>query len=216
MSNKVKILAGVLAIAIVGLGAVAGTALAQDAGNGNAQAPAEGATSGLCARFVDGVASQLGVTVDELEAAFKASKLDIVDEAVQSGRIDADTADRIRERIEEGSACWRPRPRVQRLGERVARGLVVHAAAETLDMTPRELVAELRDCQSLAQVAAEQGVGRDELKSGILNDVEKHLDQAVARGRTTQARADQALLKLADNIDEIVDTVRCPAGATGT
>jgi polyhydroxyalkanoate synthesis regulator phasin len=216
MSNRVRILAGVVAVVIVGLGVVAGTALAQDAGNGGSQAPAEGAASGLCARFVEGVASQLGVTVDELEAAFKTSKLDILDEAVQSGKIDADTAQRIRERIEEGSACWRPRPRVQRLGERVARGLVIHAAAETLDMTPRELIRQFQECTSLAQVAEEQGVGRDELKSSILDDVQKHLDQAVTKGRISQERADQALQKLTDNIDEIVDAVRCPAGATGT
>jgi hypothetical protein len=83
-------------------------------------------------------------------------------------------------------------------------------------MTPRELIAELRDCKSMVDVAAEQGMSSDDLKTGILTDVEKHLDQAVARGRITEERADQALQKLTDNIDEIVSAVRCPEGASAT
>ncbi len=220
MSKTVKILAGVVAALALGLAIVGGTALAQSGGEGSPPssggledgAPRLGA---LCTRFQEGVASELGVSVEEVEAAFKASVLGMVDEAVEAGKIDPDKAAQLKERIEAGNGCWHPHPRATQRAALLVKGLVVHAAAETLDMTPRELVGELRDCQSLAQVAEAQGVERDDLKSGILDDAEKHLDQAAANGRITEARADEVLQKLTDNIDQIVDTVRCPAGATG-
>jgi polyhydroxyalkanoate synthesis regulator phasin len=208
MSSRSKVILGVVAAVVLGLGVATGTVLAQS-GSGQ-ESPEPGA---LCDRFVEGVASQLGVTAADVDAAFRGAKLDMVDEAVASGKITAEQAAQLKARIEEAGACWRPlvRPAQARLA--LAKGLVVHAAAETLDMTPRELIAELRDCKSMADVAAEQGMSSDDLKTGILTDVEKHLDQAVARGRITEERADEALQKLTDNIDEIVNSVRCPKGA---
>jgi polyhydroxyalkanoate synthesis regulator phasin len=211
MSNKFKVLLGAVVVVVLGLGAVTGTVLAQ--GGSGQENPEPGA---LCDRFVEGVASQLGVTAADVEAAFRGAKLDMVDEAVASGKITADQAEKLRERIGEAGACWRPPVRLAQARQALAKGLVVHAAAETVDMTPRELIAELRDCKSMVDVAAEQGMSSDDLKTGILTDVEKHLDQAVARGRITEERADQALQKLTDNIDEIVSAVRCPEGASAT
>ena len=45
--------------------------------------------------------------------------------------------------------------------------------------------------KSLAQVAEEKGISREDLKSGILADVEKHLDKGLER--------------LRENIDSIID-----------
>ena len=224
MSKTVKILAGVVAALALGVAIVGGTALAQSGGEGNppptvqqAQGPEDGAPrlGALCTRFQEGVASELGVSVEAVQDAFKASALDMLDEAVEAGKVDPDKAVQLRERIEEGNGCWHPHPRASQPGVWLVKGLVVHAATETLDMTPRELVGELRACQSLTQVAETQGVERDDLKTGILSDAEKHLEQAAANGRITEERADEVLQKLTDSIDEIVDTVRCPAGETG-
>jgi hypothetical protein len=69
-------------------------------------------------------------------------------------------------------------------------------------MTPLDLVRELRSTgQSLAQLAEEKGISRDDLKSGILADVEKHVDAGLDR--------------LRQNIDSIIDrTPGQPAPAT--
>lgn len=224
MSKTVKILVGVVAALAVGVAVVGGTALAQSGGEGSPPAAgtqAQGLEDGaprlgaLCLRFQEGVASELGVSVEEVQAAFKTSALGMVDEAVEAGKLDPEKAAQLKERIEEGNGCWHPHPRATQRAVLLVKGLVVHAAAETLDMTPRELIGELRDCQSLAQVAEAQGMDPDDLKTGILDDAEKHLGQAAARGRITEERADQVLQKLTENIDQIVDTVRCPAGETG-
>ena len=219
MSNKVKMLAGVMAAVVLGLGVVGGTVLAQGTGEGG---PSPGGpltqngdgggpfADGLCARFLEGVASHLDATVEEVEGAFKATKLDMLDEAVEAGKIDPEKAEQIAERIEEGSPCWHPHPRQQQQGPRLLKKLVIHAAAETLGMTPPELVGELRECKSLVQVAAEQGVEREVLKSGILNEAAERLEQAVANGRITQEQADRVLQGLTDRIDDIVDRVHCP------
>jgi hypothetical protein len=49
----------------------------------------------------------------------------------------------------------------------------------------------------VAQLAEEKGVSRDELKSAILEDVGKHLDEGLAR--------------LQENIDKIIDRTIGPA-----
>jgi hypothetical protein len=87
MSNKFKVLLGAVVVVVLGLGAVTGTVLAQ--GGSGQENPEPGA---LCDRFVEGVASQLGVTAADVEAAFRGAKLDMVDEAVASGKITADQA----------------------------------------------------------------------------------------------------------------------------
>jgi hypothetical protein len=102
-------------------------------------------------------------------------------------------AERLRQRVEEGQLLPRPqRPRHGQQRSHTSLRLVLHAAAETLDMTPRELVGELRATgQSLAELAEGKGVDREELKSGILGDVEKHVDERLER--------------LQENIDGIID-----------
>ena len=85
MSNKVKVLVGIAVALVVGLGVVAGTALAQSGDQGTA--PPAGTEDGglplsaLCARFQEGVASELGVSVEAVREAFKASALAMLDEA---------------------------------------------------------------------------------------------------------------------------------------
>jgi len=64
-------------------------------------------------------------------------------------------------------------------------------------------VGELRATgQSLAELAGGKGVGREELKSGILGDVEKHLDEGLER--------------LRENIDRIIDRTPGPPPAPPT
>jgi hypothetical protein len=182
---------------MLALGAVAGQALAQ-AGPGDEEAPP------LQEEFLGRVAEKLGVPVEELEEAIRSTELEMLDEAVEQGRIRPERAERLRRHIEEGRLLPplpRPRPWQERLhpGQR----LMLHAAAEVLDMTPRELIGELRQSgQSLAQLAEEKGVSREELKSGILEDVERRLNEGLER--------------LRENIDDIIDRTPGPPPAPPT
>lgn len=186
MSRWTKALLGLLVVGVLAAGAVAGQALAQ-AGTRDEEAQPRGE------EFLGRVAAKLGVSVDELKAAISSTELDMLDEAVEQGNISQERADRLRQRIEEGRLLAPlPGARAGQVRLQAAQRLVLHAAAELLEMTPRDLIQELRSTgQSLAQLAEVKGISRDELKNGILEDVEKHLDAGLER--------------LRQNIDSIID-----------
>ena len=181
-----KTLLGLLVVGVLAAGAVAGQALAQ-------AGPADEDSQPRGEEFLGRVAAKLGVSVDELKGAISSTELEMLDEAVGQGKVSQERADRLRQRVEEGRLLP-PLPRARAAQDRLQAGqrLVLHAAAEVLEMTPQDLIQELRSTgQSLAQLAEEKGISRDELKSGILEDVEKHLDAGLER--------------LRENIDSIID-----------
>ena len=70
-------------------------------------------------------------------------------------------------------------------------------------MTPQDLASEMRTTgKSLAQVAEEKGVSRDDLKSGIIANVQKYFDQGLERLRA--------------NIDSIIDSTPGQPAAPST
>jgi len=79
-------------------------------------------------------------------------------------------------------------------------------------MTPREIVQDLKQGQSLAEIGQAKGVSTDTLKSAILTAADEKLDQAVADGKLTQERADKITARLTDNIDKILNWKRGSAG----
>jgi lambda repressor-like predicted transcriptional regulator len=186
MTRWTKAVLGVLVVGILALGGVAGHALAQ-------AGPEEEETQPRQGEFLSGVAAKLGVSVDQLKGAIQSTELEMLDKAVEQGKVRPEVADRLRQRIEEGRLLPSLSGGLPGQGRlRPAQRLVLHAAAEVLDMTPQDLASEMRTTgKSLAQVAEEKGVSRDELKNGILADVEKHLDNGLER--------------LSENIDRIID-----------
>lgn len=186
MNRCTKALLGLLLVGVLAAGAVAGQALAQ-AGPANEDTQTRGE------EFLGRVAAKLGVTVDQLKEAISSTEMEMLDEAVAEGRISEERGDRLRQRIEEGRLLP-PLPRARAVQNWLQAGqrLVLHAAAEVLEMKPLDLVRELRSTgHSLAQLAEEKGISREELKSGILEDVQKHLDAGLER--------------LRENIDKIID-----------
>jgi hypothetical protein len=188
----IKVLLGVLVVGALAFAAVGGRALAQAGADDEETKPRQ-------EQFLSSLAGKLGVSVDELKGAISSTELEMLDQAVEQGKISSELGDRLRQRVEEGRLLP-PLPRARALQARLNLGqqLVIHAAAEVLDMTPQELVREMRTTgKSLAQLAEEKGISRDELKTGILQDVEKHLDDGLAR--------------LQENIDKVVDRTIGPA-----
>jgi len=193
VNRKVGLFAALGVVVLLISGFVAGVALAQGGGEGDAQGERES--------FLARVAAHLGVTEQQLTDAFKAARLEILDEAVAAGKISPEEADQIRQRIEEGKGLgfgWggcHMRPF----------GDIVSSVAETLDMTPREILQQIRQGQSLAEIGQAKGVSPEELKSAILSAADSKLDQAVAVGKITQEQADKVMTRLTDNIDKLLN-----------
>ena len=167
-----------------------------------------------CDVFRDTLASELGVTADELTTAGKAAANAAIDAAVAAGDLDEDRADTLRERVEayDGDGCGF----IGRAGafgrgfglgmERgIARGFlggdVFEAAADALNMTSEDLITEFHDAGSLSALAEAQGVAYDDVKAAILAAVQADLDAAVEEG-ASQDRADAVIERLTEWLDE--------------
>lgn len=158
--------------------------------------------------FLQKVADRLGVSVDQLKQAFKDAAIQTVDELVAEGKLDADKAEQIKSRIEEGEGLFP----FWRLGAKFGRWFdhpklvfgALDSAADAIGISRGELIEELRDGKSLAQVAQEHNVSVDALKNAMLQDARERLDQAVADGKLTQERADEIYANFQSRIDDLV------------
>jgi polyhydroxyalkanoate synthesis regulator phasin len=205
MLNPTKIMAATAALVVAGAMALGVARYA------SAQEP--GATpSGPKARveaFLGKVAANLGVSSDQLTSAVKDAELQTVDERVADGTLTSDQAAKIKDRINNSQGTGLGALVIGRheMRERARLG-IVRASAQAIGIAPKDLVTELKDGKSIADVAAEHNVPLDAVKSQITDGAKARLDQAVQDGKITQEQEDRALQKLADNLDAILNHSR--------
>ena len=159
--------------------AVAGVA-ALAAGGGVGYAASQNDSDDRTARgaHLADVAERLGISEEELAAAFQAEALERLDAAVAAGRIDEERAAGIRERIEQGEPPLRPR---HDGALHALRPGFIETAAEYLELEPRELLGELRDA-TLAEVAEEQGKTAEGLEEALVDEAREHIHELVTEG----------------------------------
>src|SRR3990170_3382450 len=166
----------------------------------------------------------LGIEEQKLKDAFAQAAKEGVDEAVKSGRLGQEQADKLKEGIDKGinegrmpmqGMQARPRfkspeaqPPVQPkrgpgLKDEITGRLfafrhpaTVDAAAKVLGMTRDEVVAELRKGKSVSEIAAERGVSRAALVEGITKELSASI----------QKKADEAIKNLTQQVEKLVDS----------
>lgn len=155
------------------------------------------------------LARNLGIEEDRLREAITQTQLELIDEAEDAGRITAEQADRLRQRVEEGGTpFFGPHGRHGGPGHKSAflhRMDPIGAVAEQTGLSREEVLAELRDGKTLAQIGQEHGVDRDRLAEALVQDAQESLDQAVQDGKLTQERADRILEGYRDRVDDLLD-----------
>ena len=194
-----------VAITILVLGGTAtGFVLAQG-GDEDGAAPTREPQKARGEEFLAGLAGNLGISPEELEAAIQQTALDAVDAKVADGTLTEEEAAKIRERIEEGDGLpffgggkhKRPQGGMHGGGD---------ALADFLGITVEEVREARAGEQSLAQIAEANGVSRDDLIAFLVGQVEDQLAAKVEEGKIDQARADEMLAKFVENVDELVDS----------
>ena len=83
--------------------------------------------------------------------------------------------------------------------------LIKEAAAEVLGISEDELIAGLRDGQSLAQIAEAQGMSIEDFRAALLENVTADLQARLDAGDITQEQFDEKVEELNANIDEIIN-----------
>ena len=82
--------------------------------------------------------------------------------------------------------------------------------AEVLDMTEAEVISALQDGRSLVDVAADQGVGAQELVDQLVTMATKRINEAVADDRLTQSMAQRLKSDLETRITDQVERAGPP------
>jgi len=204
MNRNLKlVLASAAAVALLGGGLLGAVAFAQT------PTPPAGQTPGDV--FWTTLASKLGVSVDTLKAAFRDAAKAVVAQRVKDGALKQDVADQLNQRIDKMPLNQPPFPTLrapERKGpspqEKLmaqATKLMLDAAANALDMSPRDLMGELRDGMTLAEIAQQKGVDSNKVKTAMLTVVNTRIDEAVKNGKLTEDKAKELKAKIAEKLD---------------
>jgi hypothetical protein len=169
------------------------------AGGGTAlAAQGDGDRAMRCEARLAKIAEKRGVSVEQLKADVAARLNARIDAALAAGKISAERAAALKQRISQGVLCKGGVVKVK-----LARHGALRAAARYLELSPQQLRAQLPGT-SLAALAQKQGKSVDGLKAAMIAPAKTRLAKAVESGRITQARADQALERLAKLVDRLV------------
>ncbi|MBI2953173.1 MAG: hypothetical protein HYY30_02590 [Chloroflexi bacterium] len=213
MSKHAKILIGLIAIGLLASMAAVSVASADEP-------PAtRAASNNFYSIFIDKLANILGKTPEETRGAITQAQKDVVADALKQGKITQQQADRANERIDKVGAFLPlqrpggPMPQGLRPGKPsqplqlklMPQGQALKSAAELLGVPPGQVMKDLRAGKSLAQIAQDHGKTRDQLKEAILENAQNAVQNAVANGKLTQEKADNAITKLQSNLDDFID-----------
>ena len=185
--KRLVMIAAAVAVLAVGVLAIGGAAADEN--------------DGFVGSFLAKVADKLGVGEDELKTAIDEAGTETLDEGVAQGLLTDEQA----ERLQEGGFPFR-------MGPRHGPGHVMEAAVEVLDMPRDELMEQLRDGASLAQVAEAKGMSVEDFKTAFLDQAKTQLDELVAEDDLTQEQADGIFQHTEENIDDIVSGEGCLGG----
>jgi len=198
MLKKKIALFTLIAFALVTL--FAGIALAQ---TGDQQSQDKQNQSGppvLWQTFLGKLAANLGVDQERLQEAIQQTTQQMVDEAVQEGKISPEQAEKIKARLQNAPGSFgfirKGWPEAGQGKGLHAKGANLETLAQTLDLSADELKAQLEEGKKLAAIAEQQGVSMDELRQKMQEVRIQAIQQAVKDGKLTQEKAEQLIQKI--------------------
>lgn len=143
-----------------------------------------------------------GGNVEETITAAVAVATARINEAVTNGNMTREQADTLIASLQDiYTAAVNGELGYPRLEMMVSFGIVRLASEET-DLTPREVLRELMDGKSLADVLIEKNVDVNAFIDTVVSRAQERLNQAVTNGRITQEEADARLDQLRQTITE--------------
>jgi polyhydroxyalkanoate synthesis regulator phasin len=188
----------VLLVAAIVFGAFFAGPLLASAHTGQSNTPAAGTptttTNPYCEQYLQDLANRLHVSVSTLQQDKLGAREDVLAQMVKDGKLTQSQATAIENRLQSHQAC------TGKGNGLFGRGVVLSSlkqylpavenqVAQGLKLTASQLTAELKNGQSLNQIAAAQHVSSAQLHTIVLNAVQSAVNQAVKDGNLTQAQA---------------------------
>ena len=146
-----------------------------------------------CNDFLSHLATNLGVSQSKLQSALQKSVGQTIDDAVAAGKMSSSQAATIKQRLGNRTLCsFAPR-----FGGRAEPGMagltgaILKAAAETLNLTPAQLMQDIRQGKTLSSLA--HGMSEAQFRAAFLGHLKTDLNAAVKAGKMTQAQENTVL-----------------------
>lgn len=194
----------------IGVGVVAAVLLAVAVGASGAVAVSRALDADEASQAViDDAAGQLGIAPAELSEALREALKNRVDGEVEAGRLTEEQGDRLKERIDAGEVPLFSRglgpPGLGRAFGRAFVGPSLEPAAQYLELSEDELRERLRDGETLADVARDEGKSVDGLVDALVEASAERLDEAVEAGRLDEERAERLEAELEEHMTQLVE-----------
>ena len=154
-----------------------------------------------CDVFLRNLASDLGKSQSDVQAAMQKAASQTVDQAVKDGKLTAAQAQKIKDRLAQsnGNACAGLGPAIGEHGgfgpggpggfKGLPQDVLLNALATTLNMPPADVAAAIKSGKSIHDLAGANTTESD-FKSRLAPNLKTALDQAVKDGKLTQSQAD--------------------------
>jgi len=175
---------GFLLALVLLVGAVTGTAFA------TTDQKSDSPMATFCQDFLARLAANLGIEQDVLTNAIETTKKQMLDEAVQEGKITQEQADRIAARkgfcgfgFNYGRMGIEGKPGGRHLDD----------MASILGITSEELKAKLESGKTMQDILSEHGLTFEEFKQKMQELRKEQIARDVAEGKITQEQADKLL-----------------------
>ena len=155
------------------------------------------------------VAEILNIEEDTLTSAFTQASFEKIDQAVLDGNLSEEKAVEIKENIENGN--FRFEKGLSRLNRRmnIARKHV-QDLADYLEVEENEIIDQLKEGKTVAEVVEGYGKDLDVVKDYIVDKAIEKIIEAVDQGKITEEKADEILENLDSRIDSFLYEKRLP------
>ena len=196
-------LLGLVAVGVIGVAAIG------FGGSASAQTPppdptTTAQTQNTQAQYaLEVFAQKLGVSVDQVTSAAQATRDQLVDEAVTSGKITPEQGAKIKSMDVGTFLKFRRHPLATRVGKAI--GNVFQDAADILHLSTSDVKSKLQSGQSLADIATAQNVDPSALKAQLTTSITTEVNQALSDGKISQQTHDRILQNLDQRLDQIIN-----------
>ncbi len=161
---------------------------------------ANSSASTVCGSFMKHFAVEIGKSQAEINAAFQKAVADTLADEVRSGQITQAQADAIKKKLANQTPCTLPSTAARGGGGDKALGAYMQqylsAAAAALGVSQTQLMTDLKNGQSLSQVAAAQHVTEADFRTRLIANLKPALDQAVADKKLAAAQEQMIINRL--------------------
>jgi hypothetical protein len=157
------------------------------------------ASSAACGEFMPHFAVEIGKSQAEINAAFQRAIADTLADEVKAGRLTQAQADTIKKKLASQTPCTLP-SLAPKGGAKAAITAYMQqyltAAASALGVTEAQLKADLKNGQSLSQVATAQKVSEANFRTKLIGNLKPVLDKAVTDKKLTAAQEQTIVSRL--------------------